>query len=313
MNCRNTISSALTALSFILWLECSSSALAQQSDGTSAESRAQSNAQAQPDIERQRQQAEQQAQSAIDQDAAAAIQETQNAIQAIANGNTDEAMAALERATGKINILTARNPAAALLPVDAEVEVIETAPMDVKAIRQRAKAAEDAVESRDFPAARVLLAGLVSEIRIRTYHLPLASYPSMLRDAARFLSQNQTEEASDLLRIALNTLVIIERVVPLPMVVAQSAINEAQAQSQSNKDEALRLVTIARNELERAKELGYAGNDPEYDALRKSIDDLEKQLKSDQESGSAFARLKEKISSFFKRHSETERRSDATR
>jgi hypothetical protein len=44
--------------------------------------------------------------------------------------------------------------------------------------------------------------------------------------------------------------------------------------------------------------------------LNDSISDLEKQLKGSGDTGSAFARLKEKLSSFFKRQSESEKRSE---
>ena len=87
--------------------------------------RAQVQAQVQPDIEKRRQEAQQQAQKNLDQEAIAAITETENAIAAIASGNKAEALAAIERATGKINVLVARNPATALLPVSAEVDIIE--------------------------------------------------------------------------------------------------------------------------------------------------------------------------------------------
>jgi len=41
---------------------------------------------------------------------------------------TRRALAAIERATGKVNVLLARNPSAALIPVDATVQVIDLAP-----------------------------------------------------------------------------------------------------------------------------------------------------------------------------------------
>src|SRR6202035_1385858 len=98
---------------------------------------------------------------------------SQNAIKAIAEGKNDQAIAAIERATGKINVLVARNPSTALIPVEVEVTVIDAAPIGVKAIREIAKMAEYAVEDRDYPKARVLLRNLTSEIRVRTYNLPL--------------------------------------------------------------------------------------------------------------------------------------------
>ncbi|MEA2735770.1 MAG: hypothetical protein QOE14_2221 [Humisphaera sp.] len=275
---------------------------------TTSPSRPQRQATTHPETERQRQQAEQSAQQTLDKDAVAAINETQAAVKALADGKKNEALAALERATGKINILTARNPQTALLPIDAEVEVIDTAPMDVRAIRDLAKAADKAIDDRDFPTARVILESLISEIRVRTYHLPLATYPAAMRDAARLLNENKTNEAQTLLQTALNTLVVIDHVTPLPIATAQVAINEAQNKSQQDKEQAKRLLAVAKQELQRAKELGYAGHDPEYAALDQAIDDVERQLNGNKDSGSAFARLKEKVSSFFKRQSDTEKK-----
>ena len=268
---------------------------------------AESQTQARPNIEKQRKDAEQQAQKTLDTEAVAAIDETKKAIKAIAENKTDEALAVIERATGKINILLARNPATALIPVAAEVVVIDAAPLQVQAIKERAKAVAEAVSNKDYPTARVLLYGLTSELRVRIYNLPLATYPAALKEAARLLDQKKSKEANTVLLTALNTLVAIDRVSPLPLILAQTDIDEAQALREKDKDKAQQLLTSARNELERAKELGYAGNDPEYAALDKTIIDLEKQLKGNEDTASFFSSLKEKMASFFKRQSESKR------
>jgi hypothetical protein len=303
---RTTLDSFALVFACLGWVSISG---AQQGAATTQPSLAQSQAQARPQIEQQRRQAEQQAQQSMDRDAAAALEETQRAINAIADGKTDDALAALERASGKINVLLGRNPSTALIPVQAEVVVIDTAPGDVRAIRDIAKAAERAVKDRDYPQARVHLTGLMSEIRIRSYNLPLASYPASLREAARLLQQGKRIEAEAALATALNTLVIIDRVRPLPIAEAQTAIAEAQALRDKDRDRAVTLLNAARDELERGKELGYAGNDPEYASLNKEILDIEKQLKGNQETASLFSRLKDRIGSFFKRQSESPKKS----
>jgi len=260
-------------------------------------------AQAKNGIEQQRQEAQQQAEKTVDHDASAAIEETQKAIAAIASGKNDEAVAALERATGKINVLVARNPQTAFIPVHAAVDVIDVAPLDVKAIKVIAKAAEKAVDDRDYPASRLLLQALVSEIRVRIYNLPLATYPLAMQDAARLLDQKKPQEARAVLEAALNTIVVIDRVTPLPIAVAQEAINEAQAERDKDKHHSLELLAMARAELDRAKALGYAGKDPEYPALNQEVSEVEKQINGNQDSGSAFHRLKERVASFFRRQS----------
>ena len=264
--------------------------------------------QARPEIEKQRQQAQQDAEKNLDKEAIAAIEETNKAVSAIAANKPDEARAAIERATGKINILVARNPATALIPVGVQVEVIDAAPQDSKAILQLAQDASKAVEAKDYPAARVLLYGLTSEIRVRTYNLPLATYPLALTEAARLLDQQKTQDANTVLLTALNTLAIIDRVTPLPLVLARAAIDQAREQSQKDKAAAQTLLETAKKQLERSKELGYAGRDPEYTALNSDISNLEKQLKGSEDATSVFAELEDRFSAFLKQQSDRERR-----
>jgi hypothetical protein len=278
-----------------------------QSSAQVEKQKQQAEQQARPEVEQQRKQAEQKADQSLDKEAIAAIEETSNAIKAIADNKSNEALAAIERATGKINVLTARNPASALIPVSAAVEVIESAPLEIPAIKQRARDAEVAMADKDYPAARVFLDGLTSEIRVRTSHLPLATYPTALSTAARLLDEKKPQEAETTLLTALHTLVIIDQVTPLPVAVAETAISQAQELRDKDKNKAQELLAVAKNELERAKELGYAGKDPEYASLNKSISDLEKQVKGDSDTGQAFSKLIDKVTAFFHRQSDSKK------
>ena len=257
-----------------------------------------------PEINKERQAAEQQAKSSLNQEAISAITSTKQAIDAINANQTDQALAAIEQATGKINVLLARNPSTALIPVSAEVRIIDTAPADIGKIRDIAADASWAVEGKNFPAARVLLDQLMSEIRVRTYNLPLATYPTALQEAARLLDQKKTTEAANVLQTALSTLVAVDKVTPIPLVVAREAINEAQTEGKQDKDKGETLLQVAKTELQRARELGYAGKDQEYTALNNEISNLEKQLSSNGDTNSLYARLKERLSSFLHRQSQ---------
>lgn len=57
----------------------------------------------------------------ITADAIAAVAETRNALKLLDEKNADEALAALERVTGKLELILARDPKLALAPVDVEV------------------------------------------------------------------------------------------------------------------------------------------------------------------------------------------------
>jgi hypothetical protein len=205
-------------------------------------------------------------------------------------------MSSIEDATGKINILLARNPATALLPVDVTVEVIDLAPLNDKDVKRLIAAAEAAVTLHDFPTGRLLLYNLTSEVRVRTFNLPLATYPDALKQAARLLDAGKNSDASGILQTALNTLAVVDHVTPIPLILAQAAVGAAQKDQQTDKTGAEALLATASNQLERCEELGYISSDsPDYKTLRKEISDLQKQVKGTGETTSLFSRLKADI------------------
>jgi hypothetical protein len=264
--------------------------------------------QTRPEVEKERQSAQEQANQALDQDAIAAINQTQNAIKAISQNNKNDALAAIEAATGKINILLARNAKAALIPVASEVEVIDAAPLDENAVQALDHNVSEAVKNKDYPTARLLLYSLESEIRTRTYNLPLATYPLALQEAARLLDQGKNDDAVKVLGTALNTVVAVDSVTPIPLVLARSAIAAAAEQGQKDKNAAQTLLATAKDQLHRCQELGYAANASEYSALNTSIAQLDKELKGNGDTTSLFAKLKDELSPLFNRQSAQERR-----
>ncbi len=272
--------------------------------------RRQANQRVRPEVEAQRNQAQQDAQKSLDDDAIAAVQQTERALVAIAEDRVDEALSALEQATGKINILLSRNPEAALIPVNVQVNVIDTAPENIGDIAVLRDAAEIAVDINDLPGARTLLDSLRSEIRVRIYHLPLGTYPEALREAARLLDQKKIDDAGTVLLVALNTLAIVDQVTPLPLLLARAAVNTAQEQAQSDKEAARTLLETASHELERAMELGYTPEDADYHALNEEIKNLRKQLKSNEDTTSLFSRVKDKLASLTRHRGEKQMRAD---
>lgn len=295
-------------LAMLVFLGSAPATRAVAADTGSANANAQVRNSAKPEIDKQRQQAEQQARQSLNQDAMAAIQLTRTAVDAIAATKKGEAMKAIEQAEGKTSILLARNPADALIPVEVDVKVIDTAPYDIKDIHKLASAATLAVEANDFPAARVVLYSLMSEIHVRTYNLPLATYPAALKEAARLLDQGKTQEAQTILSTALDTLAATDRVTPIPLILARAAITAAQGERDKDKNAAQTLLETAKKELERSKDLGYAGKDPVYASLNNDISNLEKQLQGKGDTNPVFASLREKLSSFLNRESQQQRR-----
>lgn len=113
--------------------------------------RQQAEQQARPGVEKERKQAEEEATKNLDQDAIAAITDTQAAIDAIASNKSDAALKAIEQATGKINVLLARNPRAAFIPVSVQVVVIDSGPHDLMAIKALTDEVSAAVSAKTTP------------------------------------------------------------------------------------------------------------------------------------------------------------------
>lgn len=259
--------------------------------------------QARPELEKLRQAAEHKAEETLDADATAAIDETMRAIDAMAAGNTKEALRMIEEATGKVDIAIARNPNLARIPVRTEALILDAAPAAVGEIRRLADLAEAAVTLEDYPGARSLLDALRSEIRIRTWYLPLVDFPTALRHAATLLDRDR-EAAGKALLAAMRTLIASDQVMPIPLLLAQEDVEHARMLAAQDKHAALEELAGARSALNRAKTLGYWRKETEYETLKSQIETLRKQLRGSGDTTSSFQKLIQNLTAFVKRQSE---------
>jgi hypothetical protein len=104
---------------------------------------------------------------------------------------------------------------------------------------------------------------------------------------------------------ALNTLVVVDHVIPLPLILAQAAIDAANSQRQ-NKDAALTLLKTARNEVNQSRLLGYLSSDSEYKGLDEEISSLESAIQGTGDTSSMFSHLRDRIAAFLKKQKEHE-------
>ena len=269
---RNLLSSTALAGALLLTLACSDSpgnAKAQQTkvpEATSATPRPQTADRGTTDRRE------------LLQDAVTALQETNNALTAIDKNMKKEAIAALERATGKLEILLARTPTMALAPVDVTAATYDVLG-DVKAVEKLREEAEKAIEQGRLQDARRLIGGLASETVVSTSYLPLATYPAAIKSSAALLAQDKPKEAKVVLQTALSTIVVRDAVAPLPLVRAQAAIGQARSLSEKpGRTEAenarLRsLLTKAREQVRFGQALGYATK-KDMDGLITAIDEI---------------------------------------
>jgi len=247
------------------------------------------------------------------EEAHSALDETNAALQALDTGDSKTALDALERATGKLELLVARDPALALAPVDIDFVThdLYATPDDIRIARSQA---EDLLDDGQVQQARSILSGLASEIDIRVTNIPLATYPDAIKEVTPLIDDGKTEEAKEALNIALGTLVVTHNVISLPVLRARAALDEAQdlvktngsskgdqakAESPSKQDQAKiqGLVDTAREQLEIAELLGY-GNEKDYETYRKQIAELEGKIGENQETDSVFAKLRRSLDEF---------------
>ena len=232
-----------------------------------------------------------------------AVQETQKAIAAIEQGNKRKAIKALESATGKLDVVLARNPELGFVPLESEVDILALAPLDLDTVEEIRKEIKRAIRKDELVKARELLDNLASELRITTVNLPLATYPAAMEEAAALLDRDEFNAAEGILQTALSTLFIEERQSPIPVIKAQALIDEADSLIQVDGHEEIvqSMLKEARKELKLAEELGYGDRDKQYASLDDEIKEIGKQISAGDRAEIAFGNLKNKLGSFFDR------------
>ena len=262
-----------------------------------------------PDARTQSQDAQTQSQTedkrkTLMSDATSAIQETQAALKHLDDGNAKEALAALERATGKLDVILARDPALRLAPAAVGVVTYDLQG-GVDTVRKARKQAEDLMDSGQLQAARHLLTDLASETVISVTNIPLATYPDAIKSAVKFIDENKKDEAKRVLQTALNTQVVTNTIIPLPVVKAQESLKAAETLAEKKnrtKDDNDRLkasMDEARGQLEFAQALGY-GTKQDFDKMYAQLADIRSKT-ADNNSGTGwFSKIKASIEDFLR-------------
>lgn len=240
----------------------------------------------------------------IAEEATAAIRETQDALKALDQAKKTEALAALERATGKLELILAREPKLALAPMGVST-VTYNVIANIEAVKAARKEAERLLDDGRLQQARHLIRDLASENVISVTNIPLATYPTAIKTAVKLVDENKIDEAKHVLQSALNTLVVTDTIVPLPVVSAQEVLKNAE-QLTEKKDRTAEentklkdLLKKARTDLEFAQALGY-GTEKDFEELYDQVSEIEKKTEGGKSGTGFFARAKSSLSSLEK-------------
>lgn len=236
-------------------------------------------------------------------DATEAIAQTEQALKALEDKKNGVALKALADATGKLELIVARDPSLKLAPVSTTVvtyDLLATPDTVRVALADARKALGDGA----IPRARLLVEALASETQIRTTNIPLATYPAAIKAITPLIDAGKTEEAKTQLQAALSTLVITTDVIPLPKLRAENMLKDAQSLTEKkdrSKEENDRLTADlrgAREQLQMAELLGY-GQSQDYKPMYAQLDGIEKASSGGKSGTGLFDKIKKQLADVF--------------
>lgn len=234
------------------------------------------------------------------EEAVAALAETRKALRALDEKKTDEALASLEKATGKLELILAREPNLALAPTDVSVSTLDLL-STLEAIEAAKDEAEEALEDGNVQRARSLLSKLGSEIVVSVTNIPLASYPTAIKAVTPLIDDGKIDEAKVALAAALHTLVVTNHVIPLPVIRAEAMLADAEKltekkdREEGENEDLAGLLENARYQLQMAEALGY-GQEEDYKKFYEQLDQIEKKTEGGKSGKGFFDKIKTSIS-----------------
>jgi hypothetical protein len=237
-------------------------------------------------------------------DATSAIQETQSALKLLDDNKPQEALAALERATGKLDVILARDPRLELAPAGITVTTYDIAG-GLDTVKKLRKQAEDLIDDGKLQDARRLLNGLASETVVSVTNVPLATYPAAISSAVKLIDEKKFDAAKRVLQAALNTQVLTDTIIPLPVVRAQEYLKSAEAlaekkdRTQEDNDHLKQALDQAKSQIQLAQALGY-GAKTDFDSLDRQLAEVREKTADNKSGIGLFTKIKASIDELLK-------------
>lgn len=232
-------------------------------------------------------------------DAVSALAETKQALSLLEEKKTEEALEALAKVTGKLELVVAREPMLVLAPIDVSIASYDLL-ASADTVNTVVDAAKELLDDGEVQLARPLLKELASEMVISTTNIPLASYPDAIKAVTPLIDAGKIDEAKTALHMALSTLVVTNEVIPLPTLRAQVLLANAEELAQKTErtdeenDTLSKQLKSARDQLKLAEALGY-GNKKSYKPMYKEIEKIEKQSSKGKEGKGWFDKIKTQL------------------
>ncbi|NOX97938.1 MAG: YfdX family protein [Nitrospirae bacterium] len=214
------------------------------------------------------------AQKGVSKEAAAGVRLTYKALSLLRNKKADEAKSTLLEAAKNLNAVTKKGKD--LLPVNVYIDMAVGVETPAKA-KELIRGAKEALNTNDPQMARELLLPLVSEIDVSVENIPLVTYKDYIDNAVLSLKKGKEAKAGQTLLDAVGSLITETEVIPLPAVMAEALLDQANGVLKKNPKRALELIKDAKAQLELNKLLGYG----QTKAFRKQAGSIRKKALSE--------------------------------
>ncbi len=237
--------------------------------------------------------------SQLIKEAVAALQETKDALALLDKGDGKGALAKLTDVLGKLDIVVAREPELAYAPVEVRATSIDLL-TSVDKVRELRKQIEGYFKEGKLQLARHALQPFASEIIVSIVELPLATYQEGIRFAVFLIDEGKLAEAKQVLATTLDSLVVEDHVIPLPLLRAELLLDHARelvvktGRSKEESDVVRTFLQDAKRQLDLAEALTYVDTKTR-DTLSGQIDEIAADFERGKDVSGAIQKLVEKL------------------
>ncbi len=219
-----------------------------------------------------------------------------------------EAIALLQKATGKFDVALTADPTLNLVLIDADVSIsaLITTPALVKT---GTETVIDLLKENKVQAARAILEPMRDEMVISHVYLPMGTYPEAIKLATKYLVDGKKEEALMTLKTTLSTIVVEKSIVPLAIIRTENLLKTAsELDKNKDKSKAHELLNAAQEQLEVATLLGYTNKESKaYENIKTQIKALKKEIDGKNVVAKMYDKLKASIKQLIGKEKETKK------
>jgi hypothetical protein len=231
-------------------------------------------------------------------EALSSLEISAKALKNLEDNKKDEAKKNIELALGKLEVILASKKVPKLLPIENRL-IVKNFVGGAKEVDIALEEVKKLIENGKVQEAGELLISLQSELDISTISLPLATYPDALKLASKYLVEGKIEEAKDTLKLALSTFANVQTIIPIPLINTIELVAVASSKAKENKELALKYLSSAHDELDKAEKLGYLSKSTTtYKELHLLIKNVEKEVNGPNKAEKLFNELGEKLKEF---------------